>query len=132
MANLVLVFNDENQYQVALSHFDSRSDFYPSDISNDFQRIAFKEDNDVEALERAIDAELTEYGITGYWFEHQGEEEKVIIEANREGYGFDQIRNTMTVRELIDYLEQFNEDAKVYLSHDNGYTYGGITERCFK
>ena len=132
MANWVLVFSSENQYQVALGHFDSRSDFYPSDVNDDQQRIIFEEDNNIEALEKAIDAELTEYGITGYWFEHQGEEERVIIEANREGYGFDQIRNTMTVRELIDYLEQFNEDAKVYLSHDNGYTYGGITERCFK
>ena len=33
----------------------------------------------------------------------------------------------MTVGELIDYLEQFDEDAQVYLRHDGGYTYGGIT-----
>ena len=53
--------------------------------------------------------------------------EIVYISANREGYGIDQVRHTMTVGELIAYLEQFDEDAQVYLRHDGGYTYGGIT-----
>ena len=47
--------------------------------------------------------------------------EIVYINANREGYGIDQVRHTMTVGELIAYLE-----------HDGGYTYGGITEWCFE
>lgn len=51
----------------------------------------------------------------------------LYIAAQREGYSIDQIRHTMTVRELIDYLEQFDEEAQVYLKHDGGYTYGGIT-----
>lgn len=55
------------------------------------------------------------------------EKQVVIIEADREGYSFEQIRSTMTVGELIEALEQFDEDAQVFLSHDNGYTYGGIT-----
>lgn len=56
-------------------------------------------------------------------------EQRVIkIEAKREGYSIDQVSNTMTVGELIAYLEQFDENDKVYLSHDNGYTYGGIHE----
>ena len=55
------------------------------------------------------------------------ERQVVIIEAKREGYAPAQISNTMTVGELIDYLSQFDEDADVYLSHDSGYTYGGIT-----
>lgn len=50
----------------------------------------------------------------------------VIIEAAREGYSPEQVRNTMTVKELIEILSDYDEDAKVYLSHDNGYTYGGI------
>ena len=50
----------------------------------------------------------------------------VIIEALREGYSPEQVRNTMTVKELIEILSEYDEDAKVYLSHDNGYTYGGI------
>ena len=58
--------------------------------------------------------------------------EIVYISANREGYGIDQVRHTMTVGELIAYLEQFDEDAQVYLKHDDGYTYGGITEGRFE
>ncbi len=49
------------------------------------------------------------------------------IETLREGYGIDQIRKTMTVGELIELLSEFDEDTPVYLSFDNGYTYGGIT-----
>ena len=52
----------------------------------------------------------------------------VFIEGRRDGYAPDQIKKTMTVRELIDFLEMFDEDAKVYLNNDNGYTYGGVTE----
>lgn len=51
---------------------------------------------------------------------------KLYINANRTGYSPDQIRHTMTVAELIAALEEFPEDAPVYLKHDNGYTYGGI------
>ena len=52
---------------------------------------------------------------------------KLYINANRTGYAPDQIRHTMTVAELIAALEDFPEDALVYLKHDNGYTYGGIS-----
>lgn len=52
---------------------------------------------------------------------------KLFINANRTGYAPDQIRQTMTVAELIAALEEFPEDAPVYLKHDNGYTYGGIS-----
>ena len=38
----------------------------------------------------------------------------------------------MTVGELIGFLNNFDEDEKVYLSHDNGYTYGGITVSRFE
>lgn len=51
---------------------------------------------------------------------------KVIINVTREGYATDQVRSTLTIGELIEYLAQFDSDAKVYTSHDNGYTYGGI------
>ena len=54
---------------------------------------------------------------------------KLFINANRTGYAPDQIRSTMTVAELIAALEEFPEDAPVYLKHDNGYTYGGIDWR---
>ncbi len=51
----------------------------------------------------------------------------VKIEAQREAYSIGGVmRRTMTVRELIEQLEQFDDDTPVILSHDNGYTYGGI------
>ena len=56
----------------------------------------------------------------------------LYIAAQREGYGIDQVRHTMTVGDLIDYLSQFDEEAQVYLRHDGGYTYGGITPYCFE
>ena len=51
----------------------------------------------------------------------------VFINGSRDGYSVDQVMDTMTVGELIECLSQFDEDAKVYLNNDNGYTYGGIT-----
>lgn len=53
----------------------------------------------------------------------------VIIAANRQAYGVEDIienQRAMTVGELIDLLSDFDQDAKVVLSHNNGYTYGGI------
>ena len=54
----------------------------------------------------------------------------VILEARREGYTPKQC-GTMTIGELIDYLENFDESELIYLSHDNGYTYGGIRRNRF-
>ena len=55
----------------------------------------------------------------------------LYIEGRREGYSPDQIRFTMTVGELMEYLDQFDEDTPVYLRNDNGYTYGSITDSSF-
>ena len=55
--------------------------------------------------------------------------EKLIYSTFREGYGIDQINRTMTAGELINFLAQYDEDTPIYLSFDNGYTYGNITER---
>ena len=52
---------------------------------------------------------------------------KLFINAHRAGYTPEQIRHTMTVGELIAALEQFDEDTPVFLKHDGGYTYGGIS-----
>ena len=56
---------------------------------------------------------------------------KLILHTRREGYGTDQIKNTMTVGELIRFLEEYDEDTPLYLSHNNGYTYGAILENRF-
>lgn len=58
--------------------------------------------------------------------------EALFIEGRRNGYDPEQCGRTMTVGELIAYLEQFDEDTPVYLKNDNGYTYGSITERSFE
>ena len=57
---------------------------------------------------------------------------KLFIEGRREAYGTDQIRRTMTVGEIIDWLGQYSDDTKVYLNNDGGYTYGSITEESFE
>ena len=57
---------------------------------------------------------------------------KVIIEVHRTGYATSQISDTMTVGDLMEMLEQFEPDALVYTSHDNGYTFGGINEWDFE
>lgn len=58
--------------------------------------------------------------------------EKLIYSTFREGYGIDQISRTMTVGDLISFLKDYDEDTPIYLSFDNGYTYGGITEARFE
>ena len=50
------------------------------------------------------------------------------ISAVREGYEPDQCSDTMTVRELRNLLNYFDDDLPIYLSHDNGYTYGSVTD----
>lgn len=54
--------------------------------------------------------------------------EFVKIEVNRNGYSPKQCGDTVTVSELISILEQFEDDMPVYLSNDDGYTYGNINE----
>lgn len=59
------------------------------------------------------------------------EKQLLFLDARREGYSIDKIHSTMTVGELISFLQDFDEDLPIYLSHDNGYTYGGIREGSF-
>ena len=56
---------------------------------------------------------------------------KLVLNAEREAYAIDQIRHTMTTGELIRLLEEYDEDTPIYLSHDNGYTYGAVLEHRF-
>ena len=51
----------------------------------------------------------------------------LVFNAMREGYGIDQLRNPMTVGELMELLEDYEEDDIIVMSHDNGYTYGSIS-----
>ena len=54
--------------------------------------------------------------------------EAIVFEASRNGYSIGQVKDgAMTVGDLIAILEDYDEDALVILSHDNGYTYGSIS-----
>lgn len=50
----------------------------------------------------------------------------LVFEAEREGYSIDQVGGAMTVGELKDILEDYDDDALFILSHDNRYTFGSI------
>lgn len=50
----------------------------------------------------------------------------IKIEARRNGYAPTQCGKTMTVGDLIALLEGYDEETPVYISNDEGYTYGNI------
>lgn len=51
----------------------------------------------------------------------------VYLNTTRDGYAPEQVLNqTITVRQLIQYLEGCDPEAAVMYRNDNGYTYGGI------
>ena len=53
---------------------------------------------------------------------------ELFINGKRNGYDPKQCGHTLTVGELIEILQGFDEDTKIYLNNDGGYTYGSITE----
>lgn len=57
---------------------------------------------------------------------------ELIINAKRDGYGTDQCGKTLTVGDLIELLQQYDEDTPVYIGNDaksyGWYTYGSIRE----
>lgn len=61
---------------------------------------------------------------------------RLFIDGRRTGYAPSQCGRTMTVGELIEYLQDgvgydFKEDTPVMLRNDNGYTYGEISYSSF-
>lgn len=85
-------------------------------------------------VEEGVQAEQPDEVRGGH--EEEGEGMILFIDAERSGYEPNQVHETMTVGELIETLsviaDQHGEDTRVYLRHDGGYTYGGITEECFE
>jgi len=57
-------------------------------------------------------------------------EKFTILKTNRSEYGIKEAAdNSITVRELIDYLDRnVDLDSRIVFSNDGGYTYGYITE----
>lgn len=56
----------------------------------------------------------------------------LVLETTRNGYSIEQLGHTMTVGELIEFLDGFEEDTKVYLSNDEGYTFGEVKDFNFR
>lgn len=55
--------------------------------------------------------------------------EYIEIEAFRDAYSPAEVaERTLTVGELRELLEEYDDHLPVLLSHDHGYTYGAITE----
>lgn len=61
----------------------------------------------------------------------------IVINTTSNGYGLSQVENTVTVKELISILSQYNGDTPVFLGNNRQfiegwtsgwYTYGGITK----
>ena len=59
---------------------------------------------------------------------------KLFIDGKRSGYAPEQCNRTMTVKELINALEnaisdgELEENSPIYLANDRGYTFGEISE----
>lgn len=52
----------------------------------------------------------------------------LFFETERYAYAAEECTNTMTVGELIGFLEMYNDDTLIMFSNDNGYTYGRLRE----
>ena len=53
---------------------------------------------------------------------------RLFINTKREGYSPEQCGGTITVRKLRELLEIYDDNTRIYLKNDNGYTYGSITK----
>ena len=53
----------------------------------------------------------------------------IYLNTNRIAYSPDQIKNTLTVQDIIDIFSEFEPEAKVYFRNDDGYTYGNISHQ---
>lgn len=51
----------------------------------------------------------------------------LVFQANRTGYGIEQVENAMTVGQLREMLECLDDDTIVICGHDNEYTYGSLS-----
>jgi len=52
----------------------------------------------------------------------------LFFETERHAYAPEECTDTMTVGELKELLENYNDDTLIIYSNDNGYTYGRVWE----
>ena len=53
---------------------------------------------------------------------------RLFIEGSRKGYKPEQCGPTLTVKYLIEQLQEYDEDTKIYISNDEGYTFGSLNQ----
>ena len=52
----------------------------------------------------------------------------LFFETEAHAYAPEDCTNTMTVGELREFLDQYNDDTLIMFSNDHGYTYGRLYE----
>lgn len=52
----------------------------------------------------------------------------LFFETEAHAYAPEDCTNTMTVGELLYFLDQYEDDTLIMFSNDNGYTYGRVFE----
>lgn len=57
--------------------------------------------------------------------------DKLIINASRDAYSTKDIISTMTIGDLKEFLEDFEDDSPIYISFDRGYTFGALKKYNF-
>ena len=50
----------------------------------------------------------------------------LFLNTNRNGYSPAQCGSTMTVGELKELLDDYNDDTAIFFKNDEGYTYGSL------
>lgn len=55
----------------------------------------------------------------------------LFINTRRDGYSPTQCGHTITVGELMELLEDYDESTPIYFKNDDGYTYGSIHDGDF-
>lgn len=55
----------------------------------------------------------------------------LTIEGRHNGYSYEQIKGTIKVGDLIDFLQEYDRDTEIMLRNDNGYTFGSIDRTSF-
>ncbi len=57
---------------------------------------------------------------------------KLFINTRKTGWNPEHCGKTMTVAQLIEYLQEFPQDYEVYLKHEDGIMYDSIWEKDFE
>lgn len=70
MSQLIVIFKEQEEFESAVNFFTNQSDFFAEDINYEFKSFSFPEEN-LDALEREIENELTENGFSSFHFESE-------------------------------------------------------------